>query len=56
MAAAIARETPHRASAELGFHVLEIMEAILVASADRRVVELESSVGRPEGVVLRDEP
>ncbi len=56
MAAAIAKETPHRASAELGFHVLEIMEAILVASADRRVVELESSVERPEGVVLRDGP
>jgi predicted dehydrogenase len=56
MAEAIAKKTPHRASAELGFHVLEIMEAILLASAEHRVVELASSVERPEGVVLRDVP
>jgi predicted dehydrogenase len=56
MADAIARGKPHRASAELGFHVLEIMEAVLVASAERRVVELTSSVVRPEEVALRDAP
>jgi predicted dehydrogenase len=56
MAEAIASGRPHRASAELGFHVLEIMESILLASAERRVVELTSSLDRPEEVSLRDAP
>ena len=56
MAEAIANKTPHRASAELGFHVLEIMEAVLIASANHRVVELTSSVDRPAPVVLGDTP
>lgn len=55
MAAAIADGVPHRASAELGFHVLEIMEAVLIASTERRVVELESSVDRPAAVPLTSE-
>ncbi|NYI42480.1 putative dehydrogenase [Demequina lutea] len=54
MAAAISQGTPHRASGELAFHVLEIMEAVLAASAERRVVELSSTVGRPAAVPLRD--
>jgi predicted dehydrogenase len=56
MAAAIAAGEPHRASGELGFHVLEIMEAVLIASAEHRVVELESSVERPAPVALREAP
>jgi hypothetical protein len=36
--------------------VLEIMESILLASAERRVVELTSSLDRPEEVSLRDAP
>jgi predicted dehydrogenase len=53
MAEAIAQGIPHRASGELAFHVLEIMEAVLTASAERRVVELTSTVARPAMVPLR---
>jgi predicted dehydrogenase len=52
MAAAIADGTPHRASGELGFHVLEIMEAVLTSSSEHRVVALTSSVERPAAVPL----
>jgi predicted dehydrogenase len=54
MAESIAAGRPHRASGELGFHVLEIMEAVLRASAEHRVVDLSSSVDRPDAVPLRD--
>ncbi|MEP6482703.1 MAG: Gfo/Idh/MocA family oxidoreductase [Rhodoglobus sp.] len=54
MADAIARDVPHRASGELAFHVLEIMEAVLTASTERRVVELSSTVDRPSVVPLGD--
>ena len=50
--AAIANGTQHRASGELAFHVLEIMEGILASSSDPRVVELTSSVDRPAPVPL----
>lgn len=56
MATAIASGTPHRASAELAFHVLEIMEAVLVSSAEQRVVDVSSSVDRPALVPLGDAP
>ncbi|HEY0247080.1 MAG TPA: Gfo/Idh/MocA family oxidoreductase [Gryllotalpicola sp.] len=56
MAAAIAAGTPHRASGELAFHVLDIMEAVLRASAERSVVELMSTVDRPAPVPLSDAP
>ena len=56
MAAAIASGEPHRASGEVGFHVLEIMEAVLVASAEHRVVELVSTVDRPSAVALGNAP
>lgn len=54
MATAIAGGAPHRASGELAFHVLEIMEAVLAASAERRIVELRSTVDRPAPVPLRE--
>jgi predicted dehydrogenase len=56
MASALASGTPHRASAELGFHVLEIMESVLVASTEHRVVALRSVVERPASVPLRERP
>jgi len=56
MAAAIAAGTPHRASGELAFHVLDIMESILTASASGHVVELSSTAGRPDAVPLSDAP
>lgn len=52
MAAAIAAGTPHRASGELAFHVLEIMEAVLTASAERSAVVLTSTVERSATVPL----
>jgi len=47
---------PHRASGELAFHVLEIMEAVTRAGASHTVVELESTVERPEPVPLGARP
>jgi predicted dehydrogenase len=54
MAEAIGAGTPHRASGELAFHVLEVMEAVTVASVEHRVVEIGSSPARPAMVPLAD--
>lgn len=56
MARAIETDRPHRASGRLAFHVLEIMESIVVSSAERRFVELTSTVERPEPVPLGATP
>ena len=50
LAHAIETDRPHRASGELAFHVLEIMDAVLRAGHESRVVELTSTVERPEPV------
>ena len=50
MAHAIETDRPHRASGDLAFHVLEIMDAVLRASHEHRVIELTSTVVRPETV------
>ncbi|MET4702976.1 Gfo/Idh/MocA family oxidoreductase [Frigoribacterium sp. UYMn621] len=50
LARAIETDRPHRASGELAFHVLEIMDAVLRAASEHRVVELTSTVERPEPV------
>jgi predicted dehydrogenase len=50
MARAIETNRPHRSSGALAFHVLEIMDAILRSSAEKRVIELTSTVERPEPV------
>ena len=50
MARGIETGRPHRASGELAFHVLEIMESIIAAGREHRVVELSSTVERPEPV------
>ena len=42
MARAIETDRPHRASGELAFHVLEIMESIITAGREHRVIELTS--------------
>jgi hypothetical protein len=47
MADAIVTGRPHRASGELANHVLEIMEAIHVASDQDRHVYLSSRTQRP---------
>ncbi|GAA4166706.1 Gfo/Idh/MocA family oxidoreductase [Gryllotalpicola daejeonensis] len=56
LAAGLAAGTPHRASGELAFHVLDIMESILVAAREKRIVELTSTAPRPEAVPLSDTP
>ncbi len=56
MARAIETGRPHRASGDLAFHVLEIMESVLVAGRERTVVTLSSTVERPEAVELGSRP
>ena len=50
LATALAAGTTPRASGELGLHVLEVMEAILVAGAEHRSVSIETTVERPQAV------
>jgi predicted dehydrogenase len=47
MAAAMRTGRPHRASGELAFHVLDIMQAIHEASEQGRHIDLTSTVARP---------
>jgi predicted dehydrogenase len=47
MAHAIRAGRPHRASAELAYHVLEVLSALLVSSREGRHVEIESRCRRP---------
>ncbi|MEO8906906.1 MAG: Gfo/Idh/MocA family oxidoreductase [Microbacteriaceae bacterium] len=56
MARAIETDRPHRASGELAFHVLEIMDAVLRAGREHRVIELTSTVERPDAVPLGATP
>lgn len=56
LARAIETARPHRASGELAFHVLEIMEAVLAAGERHAVVALTSTVERPEAVPLGARP
>jgi len=48
MAAALRENRPHRASAELGLHALEIMHAVHDASSSERYAQLRYPVPRPE--------
>ena len=50
LAHAIETDRPHRTSGELAFHVLEIMDAVLCAAGEHGVVEIISTVARPEPV------
>jgi predicted dehydrogenase len=56
MARAIETGRPHRASGELAFHVLEIMDAVLRAGKTHTVIQLSSTVERPEPVPLGASP
>ena len=47
MAEAIAAGAPHRASAELAHHVVDVARSILLAAAEERTVAVSSSVERP---------
>ncbi|WP_395674853.1 Gfo/Idh/MocA family protein, partial [Inquilinus sp.] len=48
LAHAIRTGRPHRASAELAFHVLEVMEAVERSGHEGRTIEIESRCARPE--------
>jgi predicted dehydrogenase len=48
MAEAIVKDRPHRASGELAFHVLDIMQGIHDASASGKYCGLKSGCPRPE--------
>jgi predicted dehydrogenase len=47
MAAAVREDRPHRASGELGYHVLEVMEALVRSSEGAGIVAIESRAARP---------
>jgi predicted dehydrogenase len=47
MAAALKSGRPHRASGELGYHVLDVMQAFHDASVKNRHIELKSTCKRP---------
>ena len=47
MAAAIQRGRPHRCSAQLAYHVLDIMQALHEASSSGELVTLQSACARP---------
>ena len=48
------RGRPQRASSEVGFHVLEVLESIELASTSETVVHLKSAPARPEPVIVGD--
>ena len=52
LADAVAEGRRERASGDLAFHVLEVMEAVLASSDAHRVIEITSRVERPEAVPL----
>lgn len=52
MAHAIQTNRPHRANGELALHVLEIMEAIHVASAESHHIQLTTTCDRPAALPL----
>ncbi len=52
MATAITSGRPHRASGELAFHVLDIMESIHVASEEGTHIRLQSACERPAPIPL----
>ncbi|PCN49760.1 oxidoreductase [Curtobacterium sp. 'Ferrero'] len=56
MAHAIATDRPHRASGDLAFHVLEVMEAVATAAREHTVVDVRSRVDRPETVPAGADP
>lgn len=56
MAHAIATGRPHRASGELAFHVLEIMQAVLIAGREHTVVDVASRPPQPAPVAPGSQP
>jgi len=55
MASAIRTDRPHRCNGALAFHVLEVMEAFLLSSQQRRAIDIQSRCDRPAALPARDE-
>jgi predicted dehydrogenase len=53
MAVAIAQRRPHRASGELAYHVLEVMEALVDSSEGRGSISIESRCAQPEPMAAK---
>ena len=56
LASALAAGTPHRASGELAYHVLDVMETLLSAAESGRATDVTSSCDRPAPVPPGSEP
>jgi predicted dehydrogenase len=56
LARAVETDREHRASGDLAFHVLDVMEAITTAGRDHTVVTVGSRVDRPEPVAAGTRP
>lgn len=56
MVRSIGEGTPHRQSAELGFHVNEVMERVLESVSTRAFVEVTSTCDRPSAVTYGTTP
>jgi len=56
LASALVAGVPHRASGELAYHVLDVMESLLAAAASGGAVEVESTCSRPAPVPLGARP
>lgn len=52
MVAALRGRRPHRASAELAFHVLEVMEAFGRSSSSKKAISIESTCERPTPIPI----
>lgn len=52
MAAGIRLRRPHRASGELGYHILDIMTAIEDSSRKKRAIEIESTCEQPAALPM----
>ena len=56
LAHALETGRPHRASGDLALHVLEVMDAVARSSAEHAVIELTTSVDRPDPVPAGSTP
>lgn len=56
LASALAAGTPHRADGELAYHVVDVMECLLLAAGSGRTVEVASTCERPAAVPLGARP
>jgi hypothetical protein len=50
MAAAIRKKRPHRASDQIAFHTVEVMEAIVIGGSSGKPVSINSRCERPRAL------